>query len=141
MTNTYLLHLYHPSGPCKRYLFHSRVQAMKMAQAWLKQHFADRQEQCLRDIMKETDYFNPVYLARLDEDVPDDARFLIRLASSGASFPTSEEQAWEQIDAYAIAHACPREALGELHSYLREQNYEPQLRILFYPLTIVHPAD
>lgn len=133
MSKTYILHLYHPDGPCRRYLYHSRVQAMKRAKDWVAEHFADRQEQFMHDIMAETDYFNPVYLAELGANIPSDAAFLVRLGED-VHFPTSSEAAWRLVDAYAMTRKFPSNYLSKLHAFLLQYGYEEKLGILFYPI-------
>lgn len=136
MAKTYILHLYHPDGPCKRMLFHSRVAAMKCAKAWVAEHFADRQEQFMHDIMAETDYFNPVYLAELGTDIPSEAHFIVRLGENNPAvhYPTSAAQAWHLIDDFAMSQKFPTNYLNRLHTFLLQYGYEDKLKILFYPI-------
>lgn len=129
----YILHLYHPDGPCKRFFFHSRVQAMKRAQSWVAEHFADRQTQFLKDIMAETDYFNPVYMAEVGE-VPDGARYIVRLGQHGINYVNSEAQAWSMVDKHAIAQKFPANYLSKLHDFLLLYGYEERVNVLFYPI-------
>lgn len=131
--NTYILHLYHPDGPCKRMLFHRRVAAMKQAKAWVAEHFADRQEQFMHDIMLETDYFNPVYLAELGTEISPEARFIVRLGKE-VHYPISAAEAWRMVDSFAMAQKFPTNYLAKLHAFLMQYGYEEKLNILFYPI-------
>lgn len=134
MGKTYILHLYHPDGPCTRLLFHSRVAAMKRAKAWVAEHFADRQEQFMHDIMAETDYFNPVYLAELGAAIAENAHFIVRLGGETVHYPTTAEAAWRLVDSYAINQKFPTNYLTKLHAFLLQYGYEQKLNILFYPI-------
>lgn len=129
----FILHLYHPSGPCHRLVFHSRVAARKEAQSWLRQHFPDRVEECLRDIMAETDYFNPVFLAEVP-DIEEQARYIIRLGESTVHYPASETEAWRLVDTYALSQHFPTNYLKKLHEFLTSYGYEEKLKILMYPI-------
>lgn len=130
----YILHLYHPDGPCRRLVFHSRVQARKCAKAWLEQFFADRVDQCLKDIMAETDYFNPVFMAEIPAEIPATARFIIRLGQTEVHYPESKEQAWRMIDSYAVSQKFPTNYLNKLHAFLEQHQYEDAVKVLFYPI-------
>ncbi len=130
----YILHLYHPEGGCNRLLYHSRVKARKRAQEWLEQHFADKAAEYLHDIQAETDYFNPVFLAEIPDDIPATAHYIIRLGSTDVHYPATEQEAWRLIDNYALGQKFPSNYLNKLHTFLQQHGYEDGVKILFYPI-------